>query len=62
MIGVLISHWYRHSTNKSKITKWFLGENWKPTVINPDDEKKLDNINIKIIEQYLRKKKLKKLK
>lgn len=61
MLIMLIGYWYK-SSNKSRLTKWFFGENWTPTIINPDDEAKLDRINVKVIEQYLRKKKLKKLK
>lgn len=60
-IGELIVHWYEHSS-KSRLSRWFLGEKWRADYINPDDEQKLNNIDIKTIEQYLRKKKLKKLK
>jgi hypothetical protein len=61
MLVTLIGHWYKHG-NKSRLTRWFLGENWKPYVIDPNDEAKLNNMDIRTIEQYLRKKKLKNLK
>jgi hypothetical protein len=61
MSFILIQYWYKHSS-KNRFLKSFFGENWKPHVIDPDDERKLENIDVRTIEQYLRKKKLKKLK